>query len=100
MNALTALKVKLAKKNREVNPKSWEELYRALIVCGIRKNVAPTVNEENAVLRKTLAQVIAIMIKNANLTEKQAYEIFAEFYNYNDEIEQCKADVKNELGIN
>lgn len=91
------MNLKLARKNRKVRPQSWVVLYRNLIVRSIRKKVAPTVNEENAVLRKTIAKVIETMVDKTELTEEQALEIFSEFYNYNDKIEQCKADVKREL---
>jgi hypothetical protein len=96
---MNALKVRLAKKNREVNPESWDNLYRNTVIRGIRQKVAPSVNEENAILRKTLAQVIIMLIKNTDLTEEQALKAFSEFYDYNDEIEQCKEDAKKELNI-
>jgi hypothetical protein len=96
---MNALRLRLANKNREVNPESWEKLRRNAIVRDIRQKVAPSVNEENAVLRKTLAQVIIMLIKNTDLTEEQALKVFAEFYDYNGKIEKCKADVKEELGI-
>ena len=91
------MNIKLARKNREVNPESWEKLRRNAIVRDIRQKVAPSVNEENAVLRKTLAQVIIMLIKNTDLTEEQALKVFAEFYDYNGKIEKCKADIKAEM---
>ena len=91
------MNIKLARKNREVNPKSWEKLRRNAIVRDIRQKVAPSVNEENAVLRKTLAQVIIMLIKNTDLTEEQALKVFAEFYDYNGKIEKCKADITAEM---
>jgi ATP-dependent Lon protease len=91
--------LRLAKKNKKVDTKSWDDLYRNTVVLSIRKNVAPSMNEENAVLRKTLAQVIDMIIAKTDLTEEQASLIFSEFFDYNRAIEQCKAEVKQELDI-
>jgi hypothetical protein len=85
----------LARKNREVNPDSWERVRRDIIVRNIRQNIAPSVNEENAILRKTIAQMVDILIKNNVLTNEEALEVFAEFYDYNDKIEMCKSEVTN-----
>jgi hypothetical protein len=70
--------LKLARKNREVNPESWEKLYESEIIRRIRKRY--TVNQELAILRQR---------------ESKSHE-FAE---YNAFVEKCKADVKEELGI-
>lgn len=76
---MNALKVMLAKKNREVNPESWEQLYESLIIRKIRKRY--TVNQELAILRQRDAKP-------------------EEFEAYNEYVERCKAEVKEELGIN
>jgi hypothetical protein len=76
---MNSLKVMLAKKNREVNPESWEQLYESLIIRKIRKRY--TVNQELAILRQRDAKPV-------------------EFAEYDAYVERCKADVKNELGIN
>ena len=76
---MNALKVMLAKKNREVNPESWEQLYESLIIRKIRKRY--TVNQELAILRQRDAKP-------------------EEFAAYNEYVERCKAEVKEELGIN
>lgn len=94
---MNALKVMLAKKNREVNPESWEQLYRNLIVRDIRKNVAPSLNEENAILRKTLANLLDYLLTANVLTEKQAVKLFSEFYDYHYDVEACKENVKKNL---
>ena len=75
---MNALKLKLAKKNRETHPKSWEELYENLIICKIRKKYS--VNQELAILRQ----------RDTKPTE------FAE---YNAYVERCKVEVKRELDI-
>lgn len=69
----------LAKKNRESNPESWEQLYESEIIRRVRMRY--TVNQELAILRQR--------------DTKQK-----EFDEYNAFVEQCKADVKAELGGN
>jgi len=66
----------LARKNKEKNPKSYEELYESEIIRKIRKRY--TVNQELAILRQ-------------RDTKPQ------EFAEYNAFVEQCKAEVKEEL---
>ena len=73
---MNALKLKLAKKNRETHPKSWEELYENLIIRKIRKRYS--VNQELAILRQRDTKP-------------------AEFAAYNEYVEQCKAEVKEEM---
>lgn len=68
----------LAKKNRETNPESWERLYESSIIRKIRLKY--TVNQELAILRQR-----DIKLK--------------EFAEYNEYVEQCKAEVKKEMGI-
>lgn len=75
---MNALRLKLAKKNREVNPASWEELYENLIIRKIRKRYS--VNQELAILRQRDTKP-------------------EEFAAYNEYVENCKADVKAEMGI-
>ena len=68
----------LARKNRGVNPESWEILYETEIIRRIRKRY--TVNQELAILRQRDTK-----------TE--------EFASYNDFVERCKVEVKKDLGI-
>jgi hypothetical protein len=75
---MNALRLKLAKKNREVNPASWEELYENLIIRKIRQRYS--VNQELAILRQRDSKP-------------------DEFATYNEYAEQCKADVKAEMGV-
>jgi hypothetical protein len=70
--------IRLARKNREVNPESWEKLYESEIIRRIRKRY--TVNQELAILRQRDSKS-------------------QEFAEYNAYVEKCKADVKEELGI-
>ena len=70
--------LKLAKKNRETNPESWENLYESEIVRRIRKKYS--VNQELAVLRQRDTKP-------------------AEFEEYNAYVEKCKAEAKAELEI-
>ena len=75
---MNALRLKLANKNREVNPASWDELYESLIIRKIRKRYS--VNQELAILRQRDTKPV-------------------EFAEYNAYVERCKAEVKAELGI-
>lgn len=75
---MNALKVMLAKKNRDVNPESWEQLYESLIIRKIRKRY--TVNQELAILRQRDTKP-------------------AEFAAYNEYVERCKANIKSEIGF-
>ncbi len=70
--------LKLARKNKEVEPQSWERLYESEIVRKIRKRY--TVNQELAILRQRDTKP-------------------EEFAEYNAYVEQCKTEVKQELGI-
>jgi hypothetical protein len=68
----------LAKKNRESNPESWEQLYESEIIRKIRKKYS--INQELAILRQR-------DIKPNEFTE------------YNEYVEKCKADVRAELAM-
>lgn len=70
------MNIKLARKNREVKPKSWEKLYENMIIRKIRTKY--TINQELAILRQRDAKP-------------------DEFAEYNNFVEQCKADIKQEL---
>ena len=72
------MNLRLARKNREVNPESWDRLYETEIIRRIRKRY--TVNQELAILRQRDTKV-------------------EEFAEYNAFVEKCKAEVKEELGI-
>ena len=68
---------KLAKKNREKDPASWEEVYEGEIITRIRKRY--TVNQELAILRQRDTKP----------------EEYAEYYAF---VENCKAEVKKIVG--
>ena len=70
--------LKLAFKNKEVDSKSFDELYESLIIRKIRAKY--TVNQELAILRQRDAKPV-------------------EFAEYNAYVERCKAEVKKELEI-
>lgn len=70
------MNLKLARKNREVKPQSWEKLYESEIIRKIRERY--TINQELAILRQRDTKP-------------------EEFAEYNAYVEQCKADVKREL---
>lgn len=72
------MNLRLAKKNREVSPESWERLYEHQIIKKIRKKYS--VNQELAILRQRDAKP-------------------EEFAKYNAFVEECKAKVKAELKI-
>lgn len=69
--------IKLAQKNREINPKSWQRLYEQKVVSLVREKY--TVNQELAILR-------------------QKDEKREEFEEYNSFVEWCKRFVKKEMG--
>jgi hypothetical protein len=70
--------VNLAKKNRETNPESWETLYKSTINNRIRE-------------RYSLDDELSILRQRDTKPE--------EFAAYNAYVEQCKAEVKAEMGI-
>lgn len=72
------MNLRLAKKNREINPKSWEKIYESEIIRKIRTKY--TVNQELAILRQRDTKPV-------------------EFSEYNDFVEKCKEEVKKELQI-
>lgn len=69
---------KLAIKNKEVSPRSWEQLYENEIIRRIRQRYS--LNQELAILRQRDTKP-------------------AEFAEYNTFVEQCKAEVKKELEV-
>lgn len=73
---MNALELKLAKKNKEVKPSSWEKLYENMIIRKIRSKY--TVNQELAILRQRDSKP-------------------EEFADYNTFVEQCKLEVKELL---
>lgn len=74
--------LRMARKNREANPKSWEALYETMVVGKVRKRYSES--EENAIMRKKIAG-----LPGAD----------EEFATYNAYAEACKAEAKAELGI-
>jgi hypothetical protein len=68
--------LKLAKKNREIDPASWDKFYNNLVVKKIRAKY--TVNDELAILRQRDTKP-------------------EEFTEYNAYVETCKAEVKAEM---
>ena len=73
---MNALWLKIAKKNREVDASSWEKVYESLVIRKIRKRYS--VNQELAILRQRDAKP-------------------EEFAAYNEYMEQCKAEAKEEM---
>lgn len=70
------MNLKLAKKNREVDPQSWDMLYEAEVIRRIRKKYS--LNQELAILRQ----------RDVKPAEFAIYDAF---------VERCKADVKAEM---
>ena len=70
--------LKLAKKNREIDAESWQQLYEGLIIQKIRERYS--VNQELAILRQRDAKP-------------------QEFDEYNAYVEECKAAVRIEMEI-
>lgn len=68
--------LKLARKNKEVNPKSWERFYETEVIRRIRKRY--TVNQELAIQRQ----------RDAKPEEWEAYNAYCE---------ECKAEAKAEI---
>lgn len=67
------MKLKLARKNKEVDPASWNALYESKIIKRIRKRYS--INQELAILRQRDSKP-------------------DEFVAYNAYVEECKAEVK------
>lgn len=70
--------LRLAKKNREVNPKSWDVLYEKNIEKRIRAKYS--INAELAIIRQRDTKP-------------------EEFEEYNAYVERCKIEVKKEMEI-
>lgn len=70
--------LKLAQKNRESHPASWDAVYENEIIRKIRRRY--TVNQELAILRQRDVKP-------------------AEFEAYNAYVEQCKAETREEMWI-
>lgn len=70
--------LRLAKKNKEADAKSWDELYEGMVIRKIRKKY--TVNQELAILRQRDTKP-------------------EEFSEYNAFVEQCKEEAKEDLAI-
>ena len=70
--------LRLAKKNREVDSLSWEQLYENLVTTKIRKRYS--LNQELAILRQ----------RDTKEEEFAAYNAYAE---------QCKIEAKAEMEI-
>lgn len=70
------MNLRLARKNKEVNPKSWDDLYESMIISKIRERYS--VNQELAILRQRDTKV-------------------EEFTEYNAFVEAVKAEVKEVL---
>lgn len=68
--------LKLAKKNREIDSSSWEQLYEGMIIKKIRARY--NLNQELAILRQRDTKP-------------------DEFAAYNTYVEECKAAVKAEM---
>lgn len=68
--------LRLARKNREVDPESWDKLYEAEVIRMIRKRYS--VNQELAILRQRDTKP-------------------EEFAEYNAYVESCKAEAKEAL---
>ena len=69
--------LKLAKKNREHSPESWEKLYESEIIRRIRAKYS--VDQELAILRQ----------RDTKISEFEEYNTFAE---------ECKREVKAAMG--
>lgn len=69
--------LKLALKNKEKDPTSFDELYESMIIRKIRQKY--TVNQELAILRQRDTKP-------------------EEFAEYNAFVERCKVETKEELG--
>lgn len=72
------MNIRLAKKNKEVSPRSWEALYERVVEKRIRTKY--TVNAELAILRQ----------RDTKPAEFKAYNAF---------VESCKVEAKKELEI-
>ena len=72
------MNLKLAKKNKEIEPDSWNALYESMVIGRIRKRY--NINQELAILRQRDSKP-------------------EEFAAYNTYVEECKAEVKKMMAI-
>lgn len=94
------MNVRLAIKNKEVRPESWVYLKNRLIQKRLKQKVNKDgakkykdYGDELAINRKQIAHIIAI------LAERGIDAALPEFVEYNNDVEQCKAEAKAELGM-
>ena len=84
--------LKLARKNREVDPQSWENLYKSSVVRQIREKNKIDINEELKIHRKALIALIEVV------QLLHGKDIGAdELKNLDGLIESCKSIVKWEM---
>ena len=90
------MSLKLARKNKEVDPQSWETFYKNKIIYKIRAN-------ENKDLRLTSDDEVAILRKEVARLTKMIQELVLnylpsdEFSSYHNQIEQIKEETKKEI---
>lgn len=95
------MNIRLAKKNREVSPKSWEALREKSIVDKIRNGrkengkvvrKARSANEELAILRKSV-KYLYDLISTLHPDEIEN----TEFVQYYSDVEKCKEESNEDL---
>ena len=84
--------LKLAQKNKEVAPESWNALYKTTVVRKLRKEHKVDIYEELKVHRETIV-LLANIVKSLHGKEIDLTEL----EKLNQIVEQCKADTKAEL---
>ena len=91
------MNIDLAKKNKEVAPESWDHLYRYLVLHGIRADVAPSMNDENAILRKALSRLLSLLTEKGVLQKSEVQSLLGEFLEYHQGVERCKSAAKEKM---
>lgn len=83
--------------NKKADPQSWDDLYSHETEERLHENGYPSLDKENAVLRKTIAQLIKLFAKHTTMRDAEVKQLFAEFYALNQTAEDAKAEVKSVL---
>lgn len=89
------MNLRLARKNREASPESWERLYKGAVIRKIRskkkeeRGMGMSSDDEAAILRKEVAR-----LTEAVRTLNPSYTPSEEFASYNAGVEHRKAEAK------
>lgn len=86
--------LKLAQRNKEVNPTSWTTLYQNNVVRKLRKDRKISLYNELKIHREALV-LLAEIVKKLHNEEIDTRELDA----LNEAVELCKSEAKSEMNI-